>query len=86
MFERVFSVFIFVLYLFDTVFAPAEEHNKGKGELRLLLQIQVNRQSMRTVELDKQSTGVPSSSETRLPHLSICNGVISDSETSRPHW
>ncbi|CAB3396680.1 unnamed protein product [Caenorhabditis bovis] len=32
MFERVLSVFIFVLYLFDTVFAPSESHNKGKGE------------------------------------------------------
>ncbi|CAP28470.1 Protein CBG08543 [Caenorhabditis briggsae] len=33
MLERVLSVFIFVLYLFDTVFASQEEHNKGKDNM-----------------------------------------------------
>ncbi|KAK5983299.1 hypothetical protein GCK32_016664 [Trichostrongylus colubriformis] len=36
MFERFLSVFIFILYLFDTVFATKEKHNNGKDLPRKL--------------------------------------------------
>ncbi|VDO84129.1 unnamed protein product [Haemonchus placei] len=31
MFERILGIFIFILYLFDTVFAFDEKNNGGKG-------------------------------------------------------
>ncbi|PIO65177.1 hypothetical protein TELCIR_13167 [Teladorsagia circumcincta] len=36
MFERFLSVFIFILYLFDTVFASTEKNNGGKDRPRKL--------------------------------------------------